>query len=75
MYDVNEIQAVLSWLPGYIWCKGVLKSTGGAISPTMHMRADGELMVYVRPLFEGCTHVGLFLKLSGLKSAIASGKF
>lgn len=75
MYDVNETQAVLSWLPGYIWSKGVLKSAGGALKPTMHMRADGELMVYVRPIFEEGPQVGMFLKLSGIKAAISRGEF
>lgn len=52
---------------------GTLKTTGGAIPPTFHLREDGEVMVYVRPFFiEGPT-VGLFLKMSGIKSAVERG--
>lgn len=69
------MEVVLSWLPGYMYSKGTIRTTGAAIPPTFHMREDGELMVYVRPIFETGSNVGLFLKMSGVKSAIESGKY
>ena len=53
---------------------GTLKSTGGAIPPTFHMRGDGEIMAYVRPIFREGPTVGLFLKMSGIKAAVESGR-
>jgi len=53
---------------------GTLKSTGGAISPTFHMREDGEIMAYVRPIFREGPTVGLFLKMSGVKAAVERGE-
>lgn len=68
------IQAVLSWLPGYMYVGGTLKTTGGAIPPTFHLREDGEVMAYVRPIFEDGAQIGLFLKMSGVKSAVERGE-
>lgn len=68
------MQAVLSWLPGYMWDRGTLRSTGAALSPTQHLREDGEVMVYVRPFFRGGATVGLFLKMSGIKAAVERGE-
>ena len=70
----RTVQAVLSWLPGYMYVGGTLKSTGGAIPPTFHMREDGEIMAYVRPFFREGPTVGLFLKMSGVKAAVARGE-
>ena len=53
---------------------GTLKSTGGAIPPTFHMRKDGEIMAYVRPIFREGPTVGLFLKMSGVKAAVERGE-
>ncbi len=53
---------------------GTLKTTGGAIPPTFHMRADGEIMDYVRPMFREGPTVGLFLKMSGIKAAVERGE-
>ena len=53
---------------------GTLKSTGGAIPPTFHMREDGEIMAYVRPFFREGATVGLFLKMSGIKAAVERGE-
>jgi hypothetical protein len=66
-------QAVLSWLPGYMYSNGTLQTTGGAIPPTFHLREDGEIMCYVRPIFEDGPTVGLFLKMSGIKDAVERG--
>lgn len=57
-----------------MYSKGTLRSTGGAIPPTFHLREDGEVMVYVRPLFENGNTVGLFLKMSGIKAAVERGE-
>lgn len=73
-FDPKTSQVILSWLPGYLWADCTLKSTGGAIPPTFHLREDGEVMVYVRPFFPDGPSVGLFLKLSGIKSAIERGE-
>lgn len=67
------MQAILSWLPGYIYLNGTLKSTGSAIPPTFHMREDGELVAYVRPIFAHGPTVGLFLPMSGVKAAVERG--
>ena len=53
---------------------GTLKSTGGAIPPTFHLREDGEIMAYVRPIFREGPTVGLFLKMSGVKAAVERGE-
>ncbi len=74
-HDVKKVQAVLSWLPGYVWAFGTLKTTGAAIPPTMHMNKEGETIVYVRPIFEDGATVGLFLKKSGIEAAVRAGKF
>ena len=56
-----------------MYVNGTLKSTGGAIPPTFHMREDGEIMAYVRPIFEDGATIGLFLKMSGVKAAVERG--
>ena len=71
---LKTVQAVLSWLPGYMYVGGTLKSTGGAIPPTFHMREDGEIMAYCRPIFREGPTVGLFLKMSGIKAAVERGE-
>ena len=75
-YDVKEIQVVLSWLPGYSWSYGTLRSTGAAIPPSSHMDMEtGEIVYYVRPIFREGATVGLFLKRSGIEKALSEGKF
>jgi len=71
---LKMVQAVLSWLPGYMYVGGTLKSTGGAIPPTFHLREDGEIMAYCRPIFREGPTVGLFLKMSGIKAAVERGE-
>ena len=68
------MQVVLSWLPGYMYDRGTLRSTGAALKPTMHLREDGEVMVYCRPIFREGPTVGLFLKMSGIKAAVDRGE-
>jgi len=67
------VQVVLSWLPGYMYDRGTLRSTGSALTPTMHLREDGEIMVYCRPIFREGATVGLFLKMSGIAAAVERG--
>ena len=75
-YDVKKIQAVLSWLPGYSWSYGTLCSTGAAIPPTSHMDPKtGEIVYYVKPIFEDGANIGLFLKRAGVERAIEKGQF
>lgn len=71
---LKTVQVVLSWLPGYMWDRGTLRSTGAAIPPTQHLREDGEVMVYCRPIFREGPTVGLFLKMSGIKAAVERGE-
>lgn len=67
-------QVVLSYLPGYMWVDGTLKSTGAAIPPTQHMNPEtGETVFYVRPIFSHGATVGLFVKRSGIIRSIEEG--
>lgn len=72
--DANSVQVVLSWLPGYIWDRGTIRSTGSAIPPTMHLHENGEVICYAKPIFTHGATVGLFLKLSGIKAAVERGQ-
>ena len=72
--DANSTQVILSWLPGYAWDRGTIRSTGSAISPTFHLREDGEIICYARPIFREGPTVGLFLKMSGIKAAVERGE-
>lgn len=72
--SLRQVQAVLSWLPGYMYVGGTLKSTGGSIPPTFHLRGDGEIMAYVRPIFRDGATVGMFVKMSGVKAAVERGE-
>lgn len=75
-HDVKKTQAVLSWLPGYMWSFGTLVSTGGALPPTMHLDPKtGEVKYYVRPIFRDGASTGLFLKKKGVEDAIRRGEF
>ena len=68
------MEAILSWLPGYMYSKGTIRSTGGTVPPTFFLREDGEVMAYVRPIFTHGATVGLFLKMSGVKAAVERGE-
>lgn len=68
-------QVVLSYLPGYMWVNGTLKSTGVAIPPTQHMDPEtGDIKFYVRPIFSHGPTVGLFVKRSGIIRSIEEGQ-
>ena len=73
--DPKNCQAVLSYLPGYQWVNGTLRSTGSAIPPTFHMdKETGEIKAYVRPIFTHGPTVGLYISMKGLARAIAEGQ-
>ena len=67
----NPMQVVLSWLPGYMWDNGKLRSTGAAINPTQHINPkNGEVQWYCRPIFTHGATVGLYLRHEGIKDAV-----
>ncbi|MEJ2510258.1 MAG: hypothetical protein P8Y72_01540 [Anaerolineales bacterium] len=60
-------QRILEWLPGYMWNGSDVVSTGAAIPPTQHIYGEkGDLVYYVRPIFEFGPTVGLFIRKEGL---------
>jgi hypothetical protein len=60
-------QAILPYLPGYMFTGNRLVSTGTALPPTQHIHPEtGELMYYTRPLFDGPIKVGLFVRHNGI---------
>jgi len=64
-------QAVLDYLPGYLFDGKRLISTGIALPPTQHIdRQTGELMYYVRPLFDGCPLIGMFVRHRGIVESL-----
>ena len=72
--DASSVQVVLSWLPGYIWDRGTIRSTGSAMPPTMHLDKNGEVICYAKPIFAHGATIGLFLKMSGIKAAVERGQ-
>ena len=68
-------QVILSYLPGYMWVHGTLRSTGAALPPTQHMdKETGDVKYYVRPIFTHGASVGLFISRKGLIAAIERGE-
>ncbi len=62
---------ILSFLPGYMWTGHKLVSTGAAISPSQHVdKENGEVMYYVRPLFDHGPTVGLYVRRQGIIDAV-----
>lgn len=71
---INPMQAVLSWLPGYMFDGYRLRSTGTAIQPTMHVNPEnGEVRYYVRPIFTHGATVGMFIRHQGIVEALERG--
>jgi len=65
------VSKVLGFLPGYMWVGGTLCSTGAAIPPTQHIDGKtGDTVFYVRPLFDGSSTIGMFVRRSGIIRAI-----
>lgn len=69
-------QVVLSYLPGYMFDGCRLVSTGIALKPTQFInRENGELMYYVRPLFDGGKPVGMYIRHKGVIESIRDNKY
>lgn len=68
-------QAILDFLPGYMFANGRLLSTGAALPPTQHINPEtGELMYYVRPMFDFGANIGLFVRHQGIIEALKTTK-
>jgi hypothetical protein len=66
-------QAILDILPGYMFDGRRLLSTGVAIPPTQHIdKKTGEVMYYVRPIYEFGPSVGMFIRHEGIVNYINS---
>lgn len=64
-------QQILGYLPGYFFDGSRLVSTGVAIPPTQHIdQKTGELMYYVRPLFDGQAKIGMFVRHQGVLDSL-----
>ena len=64
-------QAILDYLPGYMFDGHRVISTGVALPATQHIhRQTGELMYYVRPLFDGSVKVGMFVRHNGVLDSL-----
>jgi hypothetical protein len=66
---------ILSFLPGYMWNGSTLMSTGAALKPTQHMDPrTGDLVYYVRPLFDFGPKIGMYIRRSGIIRAVEEGQ-
>lgn len=64
-------QAVLDYLPGYMFDGQRVVSTGVALAPTQLINPrNGELMYYVRPLFYDCFPVGMYIRHDGVVESL-----
>jgi hypothetical protein len=60
-------QVILDILPGYMFDGNRLLSTGAAIPPSQHInKKTGEVVYYVRPVFEYGQSVGMFIRHKGI---------
>lgn len=67
-------QSILPFLPGYFFDGRKVLSTGAALPPTQHIHPDtGEIIYYVRPMFEYGSNVGLFVRHKGIVDWINAG--
>jgi hypothetical protein len=63
----SRSQAILPFLPGYMFDGSTLKTTGAALPPTQHIHPEtGEVIYYVRPIFECGPTVGMFIRYQGI---------
>jgi len=62
------MQAIIPFLPGYMFNGVTLESTGLAIPPTQHIHPlTGDVVYYVKPIFEvGGAYVGLYVRHKGI---------
>lgn len=68
-------QVILDYLPGYMFDGKRLMSTGAAIPPTQHInRETGELVYYVRPLYDFGSGIGLFVRHQGIVDSLNATK-
>lgn len=74
--DHQEVsQAVLDYLPGYMFDGQRVVSTGVALTPTQFIsKKNGELMYYVRPLFYDCFPVGMYVRHDGVVESLKRKK-
>ena len=67
-------QVILSYLPGYMFDGHRVISTGVALEPTQFIHQEtGELMYYVRPLFDGGRPIGMYIRHAGVVRSIEEG--
>ena len=60
-------QCILPFLPGYMFDGKSIKSTGIAIPPTQHINpANGEIIYYLRPVFDHGSNIGMFIRHKGV---------
>jgi len=60
-------QAIVPFLPGYYFDGSRLVSTGVALPPTQHINPqNGEIMYYVKPIFDGDSSIGLYIRHQGI---------
>jgi len=63
----HKYQSILPFLPGYFFDGSKVRSTGAALPPTQHIHPDtGEVIYYVRPIFDHGSNVGLFVRHRGI---------
>jgi len=63
----SNFQAILPFLPGYMFDGCKLQATGAALPPTQHVHpTTGEVIYYVRPVFEHGSNVGMFIRHQGI---------
>ncbi len=63
----KSFQAILPFLPGYMFDGRKLIATGAALPPTQHIHpTTGEVIYYVRPLFEHGSNIGMFIRHRGI---------
>lgn len=68
-------QCILPFLPGYMFDGNSIKSTGIAIPPTQHINpANGEIIYYLRPVFEYGSNIGMFIRHKGIIDWINSSQ-
>jgi hypothetical protein len=68
-------QYILPFLPGYMFDGNTVRSTGVAIPPSQHINpANGDIVYYLRPVFEYGVNVGMFIRHQGIIDWIESNK-
>lgn len=69
-------QVILSYLPGYMFDGRRVVSTGIALQPTQFVnRETGEIMYYVRPLFENGKPIGMYIRHNGVVNSIKENRY